>query len=750
MKSFTELLTRLRHNQAAMLALCLAGVVLLFLSRILLPPAGQLIGGYDTRSLFYPWFTFARQALQQGDLPLWDASHFAGYPFLSNPQVALFYPPTWLALLLPPALGLSWYVALHLWLSGLGMLLFVRHQGGSWSGAALAALAFTFSGYTAARLWAGHVGLLATNSWLPWLLLATTWSVRRGDGRSAIIAGVPLGLALLAGHTTSLLYLGLVWLLFACYLVLSRQRWQLVGRQLLLATLVGVGLSAIQLLPLVQFSRVASRTAESTLAFATAYSLPPAHLITLLIPDYFGEPSRAGYWSVPTFEELTYYVGVLPLLGLLLALRRPTRLTWFYLGLIIIGLLLALGSYGFLYPLAYTLVPPFRLARAPGRAAFLFVFAASALLGETVSAWERRPVEARTAVARWLSHWALPAAAVTLLTALAATGAVFSAQHPTETSGRLWLQVGGWGWALLLLLVGGGLLWRYLRQPGAITGLALALLLLVDLWLFGFKLVRLEPAAVHPLWRDAKAIIGATDERVLPWGIPIFEQNGAGPVGLRTVFGYNALEVGTNTAFTGSIPDPRATTYDILGVGYVLATGPLAQYGDGERPLTLVDHSETVWVYRRARVLPLARLVYQVEVIDDPQQAIAHIHQPDFDPTATAVLATPPPCALAQPAVPGTAVIRESGDGYWRVQTDSPTPALLLLAETAYPGWRVTIDGQPATWLTAYTTLRAVCVPAGTHTVEWTFAPTVYLWGGLITLLALLVVATAVWPRRPH
>ena len=88
-------------------------------------------------------------------------------------------------------------------------------------------------------------------------------------------------------------------------------------------------------------------------------------------------------------------------------------------------------------------------------------------------------------------------------------------------------------------------------------------------------------------------------------------------------------------------------------------------------------------------------------------------------------------------------------DGFWRIFVRTETPALLILSETDYPGWQVTIDGQPAENLTAYTAVRAVCVPVGEHTVEWTFRPTVYWLGGLVTLLSLGLVGTAVvfWRR---
>lgn len=740
----------MRHRQTLMVTLFFAALALIFMGRVLWPPAGQALGGHDARALFVPWLSFTREAVLHGRLPLWDAAHFAGYPFLSNPQVALFYPPTWLALLPPVNVGLSWHVTFHMVVAALGMYFLVRALSGSGRGALLAALAFAFSGFGAARLWAGHVGLLATDAWLPWLLLGTIWSVRRRDAWSAVVAGVPFALAILAGHTASLLYIGLVWAAFALYLFLAERAWW-VWRQVIIAGVVGLLLSAVQVVPMLQFTAVSARAEEATLAFATQFSFPPTHLITLLIPEFFGEPTRAGYWSVPSFDELTYYVGVLPLIGIILALRRPSRLTWFYVVLIVLGLLLAFGSYGFLYEIFYRVLPPFRLARAPARAAFLVVFAAAALLGETVATWEKHSHDLSR-----LMRWVLATAVVAGLAALAATAAVFAAQHPSDTSGRYWHQMGGWGLALLLFVVGGTLLWRYLagdhrpntaaafrRRTTDYVFMALTFLLLADLWLFGWKLVQVGSTAVDPLWTDAKAIIGDAEGRVLPWGISIFEQNGAGQVGLASIFGYNALEVGANTAFVASIPDPRSAAYDVLGARYVLAQTELTQYTEGERPLTLKGQAGNVLVYERGRSLPLARLVYAIEIIADDAAAVARVHQPDFDPASTAILNTAPACDLANPTTPGTAVITDQQDGYWRIETTSEAPALMVLSETAYPGWQVTVDGKEEAWVPAYTAVRAVCVPAGQHVVEWHFNGRIFLTGGFISALALLLTLIA-------
>jgi hypothetical protein len=348
----------------------------------------------------------------------------------------------------------------------------------------------------------------------------------------------------------------------------------------------------------------------------------------------------------------------------------------------------------------------------------------------------------------------LVVAAVIGAAVLAATGAVFVAQHPTETSGRLWHQFGGWSLALTWTLVGGGLLWGYLvSTPEQVTrrrwlAAGLLLVMVADLWFFGYKMVKLSPTTAEPMWADAKQLIGETNERILPWGVSLFWQNGAGQVGLRSVFGYNSLEVADYEAFVASVPDPRATTFDILGAAYVVSPVPLDQFTEGDRPLALLGNTGSVSVYRRGRAMPVARLVYGVEVIEDAAATIARIHEEGFDPATTVVLNKVPPCSLDGGEGAGTAEVVVQRPGYWQIETNSERPGLLVLSETAYPGWQVRVDGEAAEGLKAYSVVRAVCVPAGAHTVEWEYVPTIFMMGGMLSLVGLVAVGVAVVKER--
>ncbi len=106
------------------------------------------------------------------------------------------------------------------------------------------------------------------------------------------------------------------------------------------------------------------------------------------------------------------------------------------------------------------------------------------------------------------------------------------------------------------------------------------------------------------------------------------------------------------------------------------------------------------------------------------------------------------PVALPQPA----RIVRREPD---RVDIVTGGAAgKLVLADPAYPGWHVTVDGHDAHGETADSLFRAVQVGPGVHRVVWTFRPAslrLGLWVSVAALVAARALAVA-WPpaRRRH
>jgi hypothetical protein len=74
------------------------------------------------------------------------------------------------------------------------------------------------------------------------------------------------------------------------------------------------------------------------------------------------------------------------------------------------------------------------------------------------------------------------------------------------------------------------------------------------------------------------------------------------------------------------------------------------------------------------------------------------------------------------------------------LKTSLERPGLVILADTYYPGWRLTIDGQVSPIYRGNRMMRAAAVPAGKHTLVYTYNPESVRMGLLISLVSLVIV----------
>jgi uncharacterized membrane protein YfhO len=119
---------------------------------------------------------------------------------------------------------------------------------------------------------------------------------------------------------------------------------------------------------------------------------------------------------------------------------------------------------------------------------------------------------------------------------------------------------------------------------------------------------------------------------------------------------------------------------------------------------------------------------------------LAALIDPDFDPTAEVLLETP--VAISHSSIPNLqSPILQDGPNRVTIRAALDTPGYLVLADTWYPGWRATVDGEPVEILRANYGFRAVRLEAGEHTVEMVYRPASVLVGGALSIAALAVIA---------
>jgi hypothetical protein len=161
------------------------------------------------------------------------------------------------------------------------------------------------------------------------------------------------------------------------------------------------------------------------------------------------------------------------------------------------------------------------------------------------------------------------------------------------------------------------------------------------------------------------------------------------------------------------------------------------------------------WVVHYARVVPpaddpddRAELMRSLVFMDDP--IWSDPDRPVFDLRSAAWVEADDRAGLRgvlgrRPVEPSEAVtVVEHGPQRVELRATLKSPGLVILADTYYPGWRLTIDGKPATIYRTNRLMRGAAVSAGTHTLIYTYEPGSFRIGviasgaGLLALLALV------------
>lgn len=158
------------------------------------------------------------------------------------------------------------------------------------------------------------------------------------------------------------------------------------------------------------------------------------------------------------------------------------------------------------------------------------------------------------------------------------------------------------------------------------------------------------------------------------------------------------------------------------------------------------------WVVHNARWLkPIAGLAREDR--EAPIQEILYQNDPFWSDPARGVPYDPKTIAWVEsdvhseldPFVPGALAVGKEPVSVTikspqRIELDATLvkPGLVILADVYYPGWKLTIDGEPAPIYRANRMMRAAAVQAGNHHLVYTYEPRSFHVGRIITLASLL------------
>ena len=372
------------NRSDALAALLLFLAWLFFFWRLFTPVAADQLslaqGDFSGQFVAFGGYQYAR--MTQGQIPLWNPYNNGGFPFIGDPQAAVFYPPRWLTIGLSALAGGWTYNALqlemtaHVLLGSALMYACVRRltlgQRCSELGALISALIFAYGGYLTSYP-PLQLAILEAAIWFPLAALGAHEATRGGRiaGLWLALAGLALGLSWLAGHPQTSYFL--TWLLLA-YLAFRCWQGRLGWRQTLLGGaalgMITLGVCAASLLPGIEYL---AHTSRGAMSFADkGNGFPIKDVAQLLFPGAF------SLWS-------PLYIGIGALFFAAVSPFHKNREARFWLAAGAVGILHSFGANTPFYDLAYNLAPGLRFFRGQERAAVVVAQSLAIAAG----AWRR-------------------------------------------------------------------------------------------------------------------------------------------------------------------------------------------------------------------------------------------------------------------------------------------------------------------------------------------------------------------------
>ena len=693
----------------AMRAACLLLVAqpLIFYRRVLFHPRMRI--PYDIAGYHFPLTAYIARCVRQGIFPFWDPYSYCGAPIHADLTAQLFYPVTWIAILLGNVSGgrnlfywIEWLVPLHMVLAGLFAFYLLRLLGAGIPAALFGGTVYQLGGFFASQ--AQHLGAISTGAWLP-LALACVWHLsRKITMRWMAVLAIAVALTILSGFAATAAVAFAATGLFAIGLAFSRRAGWRFWAGLAAGFVIGAGIAAVQLIPTSQLTGLSVASARAQ-ADETGGGLPLESLVSLAAPDFYHifTPSDPSRFKLPyEFTFLYVYCGILTLALLLIApfLRGAPYVRWFFLLTVICGVWM-IGDKTPLYRTVFTHLP--RLVRGSLYAEFaLLAFCLFAALTAAV-ALERVGKRAPQAIL-----WG-----AALFTAADLT--YFGANRPMNSAAGSYKEVPNE--------------YEIAGAPGALDKLHA----LVD--------TTRPPLRVDYLGRDVFAGITAAAQLRLP------TPDGDNPFAISRVIALRRLFCGGHW-WERQLPVNRPLSPLLAMMNVGLLAAPVQAPSPGP-PFAEAGAFAGLRLYRNPAALPRFFFVSRLHIARGEEEAFAYLARPDFTPAEEAVVELAAGPDIHEPLSGGTIEVEEYSANRVVLLATTAGAAFLASSEVLYPGWSATVNGRSAPLYMTNGAFRGLLVNAGSNRVVMTYWPEHFSLAAAISLICLLAaLAGAIAGRR--
>ncbi len=345
---------------------------------------------------FAAWRQFGFDEIRKGHLPLWNSHYLCGNPFLGNFESALLYPLNWHYLWMPLTAAINWGIVLHVFLAGFFTYLWAAYRGFHPLAAFLSGVIFMWGGAYYLHLYAGHLPNLCAMVWAPLIFLAIDGFLDRQKSFWVLLGIFGVSMQILAGHPQYVYFTGMA---AAFYLVLnlknhSRKLTILIGFAVFY--LGALFVTAVQSWTGLEAIWGTARHLSLDFCSASTFSFPPQNILTIFLPDFFGNLEPGHYWGSWYLWEVSLFIGMSSFVLALSAIIqvRPQERRW-ALTMVLVTLIISFGAYTPFYSFFYYCVPLFNGIRGISKFSFLSSLFLAMLSGMGLNHWLMNPKSCR-------------------------------------------------------------------------------------------------------------------------------------------------------------------------------------------------------------------------------------------------------------------------------------------------------------------------------------------------------------------
>lgn len=715
----------------------------------------------DVVGQIFPWRHLTLSILRNNQFPLWNPFNFSGNPYLANFQSSIFHPGSVFFYFLPETDAWSIMILLQPLLAGIFMLLFCRKIGLGAIPRALSAVVFMFCGFV--TTWMEYGTLAYAIIWLPAILLFIEKLFEKQRFSYLFFISIFVALSFFSGHFQTSLYLLAFSVAYCVFkLVVSRD----LTKAILAIFSIGFGvlMASPQILPTLELYKHSVRSGS----FGLSEVIPWNYLITLISPDYYGNPVTRNNWY-GHYAEWNGFVGTIPLILGFLAIITIKRKSYYKIFFALIGLstiLLALPTP--LLNFFVSLKIPVLSNSAHSRIICLFSFSWAILAGfglETLKEIFSVGKNAR----RLISILAIFALIFALTWLIVIVARPFSSENLAVAKRNMILpSVMFFGLCLAAVMAKiARVVFKKTKHRLCFVNFSILLIFL----LCSFDLLRFS-TKWNPFTSKALAYpsLPITDFLTSKIGsnrvFGFFGMEMQNYFGIQGFDGYDPLYIRRYGEFlvaadNGIIKPPfvrgvglaRRGKYtnevlNLLGGKYILHAiadnhfswaFPFWEYPD---QFKLVYRDEKYEVYENLDALPRAFIVYDYLVENDAQKIIDTVFDQKTDLARTVVVEEKLNLPKAE-SPEGKAEIKRYSPSEIIVGTESNSPGILFLSDNYFPGWKAWIDGVETQIYRADYSFRSLVLPSGNHVVRFSYEPWSFKLGTILFLSSVVMLPIA-------